>query len=83
MERRWAAAAASTSRKLFDAEDGELQGALDRGRIAYACAFAPTQAVFACGCFEKKVTLWHKDRGHSPHAVVRRRAQGVGPAPGR
>ena len=20
--------------------------------------------VFACGCFEKKVTLWHKDRGH-------------------
>ena len=69
--------------KLFDAEDGELQETLDHGGIVYACAFAPTQPVFACGCFEKKVTLWHKDRGHLPDAVVRRRAQGVGLAPGR
>ena len=49
--------------KLFDAEDGELQETLDHGGIVYACAFAPTQPVFACGCFEKKVTLW-PDRGH-------------------
>ncbi|KAH8065772.1 WD repeat-containing protein [Aureococcus anophagefferens] len=50
--------------KIYEFETGELMEDLEHGGIVYACAFAPKANVFACGCFEKMVTLWHSTRGH-------------------
>ena len=43
---------------------------LEHGGIVYACAFAPRANVFACGCFEKQVTLWHATRGHMIQTIT-------------
>ena len=55
--------------KIFEFESGELMEDLEHGGIVYACAFAPSASVFACGCFEKHARSARAERGtRSSHA---------------